>query len=90
MPNHRKSQKEVVRLAIAALAAVAAWASPALAQFSQPCTPATPCAVTAVTPGDYFADIAQAISDVDTVQMPPIVQSLTQGTADATERCINR
>src|SRR5690348_10769126 len=85
MSGHCKPRKEIAGLAIVALVAMAALtASPAWAQFGgQPCTPATPCAVTAMTPGDYFADIAQAVSDVDTMQLPPIVQSLTQGTADA-------
>jgi hypothetical protein len=85
MSGHCKPRKELAGLAIAALTAVAALtASPAWAQFGgQPCTPATPCAVTAVTPGDYFDAIAQAVSDMDTVQLPPIVQSLTQGNGQA-------
>jgi hypothetical protein len=76
MPNHRKSQKEVVRFAIAALAAVAAWASPAGAQFPG----GGPVPVLTV-PGSTESDqpVEQSTNDIDTVQLPPIVQSLTQG-----------
>lgn len=78
MSGHRKPRKEVAGLAIAALAAVAAWASPALAQIGG-------AAPVITVPGSQTSDqpVESSTADIDTVQLPPIVQSLTQGTADA-------
>jgi hypothetical protein len=81
MSGHHKPRKEVAGLAIAALAAVAAWtASTAWAQFPG----GGPVPVLTV-PGSTESDqpVEQSTNDIDTVQLPPIVQSLTQGTADA-------
>ena len=71
----RKLWKQVAAAVV--LAAAAAWTATAWAQLPFP--GGGPVPVTAETPGDYFYLMMTSLADIDTVQLPPIVQSLTIG-----------